>query len=125
MKSEVALITGATRGIGKAVARRFAREGHRLALVYRSNEDEAKKTESELKALGVDVLMLKADLCRAEACSSIVDATVERYGQIDVLVNNAGITADGAFALMKSDDYTSLVLSNSCAPFRDSRRTGS
>jgi len=113
---KVVLITGATRGIGKAITKKFASEGYRLVLVYRSNIVEAQKTESELKQFDSEILMLQADLSCSEDCLSVVNRAIEYFGQIDVLVNNAGITSDGAFALMKPKEYSSVISSNSCAP---------
>lgn len=113
---KVALITGATRGIGRAIATRFGQEGCRLALVYRSNHVEAEKTKAELLAEGVEVALFAADLGEAEACQRVIGAVLDRFGAIDVLVNNAGGAYDGAFAAMKPEEYLPLVSANLMAP---------
>jgi len=87
---KVVLVTGASRGIGRAVALAFAREGARLVLAARSAERLA-QVEHEIRALGADVLSVPTDVTSAEAVAALVDATVDRFGGIDVLVNNAGI----------------------------------
>lgn len=115
-QGRVALITGATRGIGRAIAQKYAEEGCRLALVYRSNQAAAEATRGELEAIGAEVLMLQADLVDIEACTRVVQATQERFGGIDVLVNNAGGAYDGAFAAMQPGEYTPLVACNLVAP---------
>ncbi|MCF6267944.1 MAG: SDR family oxidoreductase [Desulfuromusa sp.] len=115
-RSRIALITGATRGIGRAIAEHFAKEDCRLALAYRSNRKEADETERVLKDRGVEVLMIQADLTDHVACREVVDRTVNHFGQLDILVNNAGTTYDGAFAVMKPEEYVPLIRGNCCAP---------
>ena len=112
---KVALVTGATRGIGRAIARRFAAEGCRLVLVYRSNQAAADETRAELEQV-TDVMMLQADLADGAACARVIAATKERFGGLDVLVNNAGGAYDGAFAAMRPAEYDPLVACNLVAP---------
>ncbi len=114
--SKVVLITGATRGIGRAIAERFLKEGCRLVLVYRSNKMEAAETEKILKKLDADALILQSDLTDSVACRYVVDRTVNHFGQLDILVNNAGTTYDGAFVVMRSEEYELLIRGNICAP---------
>lgn len=111
----VALITGATRGIGRAIARKYADEGCRLVLVYRSNTAAAEETRNELEAQ-TEVLLIQADLVDAEACEAVVAQAKAHFGGIDVLVNNAGGAYDGAFAAMNPEEYSGLVACNLVAP---------
>lgn len=113
---KIALITGATRGIGRAIATKFAAENCRLVLVYRSNQAAADETRTTLEAQGAEVLMLQADLSDPEATARVLGATVERFGGLDVLVNNAGGAYDGAFAAMKPEEYANLMACNLVAP---------
>jgi NAD(P)-dependent dehydrogenase (short-subunit alcohol dehydrogenase family) len=101
-RDQVVLVTGASRGIGRAVARSFARDGARLVLAARSTDGLA-GTEDEVRALGADALAVPTDVTSSESVAAMVDAAVARFGRIDVLVNNAGIgrvgpTDDPAFA---------------------------
>ncbi|GAA0327961.1 3-ketoacyl-ACP reductase [Bacillus carboniphilus] len=90
LKDKVAIITGATRGIGKAIAFRLAKEGMKLSLV--GSSDEIRKTAEELKAKGYsDVVASQADVTKEADVTRFVQETLEAYGQIDLLVNNAGI----------------------------------
>ena len=114
--TEVVLITGATRGIGSAVTRRFAREGRRLALVYRSDAAAALQLADTLADEGVEAELIRADLGETRACHIVIDRVVSRFGSLDVLVNNAGATHDGAFASMRADEYGGLIRANLAAP---------
>lgn len=113
---KIALITGATRGIGRAIATKFADENCRLVLVYRSNQAAADETQKALEAQGAEVLMLQADLSDPAATARVLGATADRFGGLDVLVNNAGGAYDGAFAAMKPQEYSDLVSCNLVAP---------
>ncbi len=88
--NKVVLVTGASRGIGRAVGLAFAREGARLVLAARSVE-ALTQVENDVRALGADVLSVPTDVTSPEAVSALVDAALARFGRIDVLVNNAGI----------------------------------
>ena len=114
--ANIVLITGATRGIGRAITERFAREGCRLALVYRADEAAAREVRDRLAGAHVEVEMIRADLCDLRVCRTVVDTVVGRYGGLDVLVNNAGGTYDGAFAAMPPESYAGLVRGNLSAP---------
>ena len=112
----IVLITGATRGIGRAITQRFAREGCRLALVYRTDEAAAREVRERLADGHVEAEMIRVDLGDPRACRNVVDRVVERFGGLDVLINNAGGTRDGAFAAMSPDRYADLVRGNLSAP---------
>ena len=114
--SSIVLITGATRGIGRAITQRFAREGCRLALVYRADEAAAREVRDRLAAARVEAEMIRADLGDPRACGTVVERVVERYGGLDVLINNAGGTREGAFVAMSPARYADLVRGNLSAP---------
>ena len=112
----VALITGAARGIGRAIAERFAREGCRLALVYRADSPESRALLAQLRRSGVEAEAIRAELGEAPGCRRVIERVVARYGRLDLLINNAGGTRDGAFATMPPEDCAALVRVNLCAP---------
>ena len=114
--ASIVLITGATRGIGRAITQRFAREGCRLALVYRADEAAALEVRKLLAANRVEVEMIRADLADLRECRTVVDRVVDRYGGLDVLINNAGGTCDGAFAAMPPERFAAVVRGNLSAP---------
>ncbi|MFS8098650.1 SDR family NAD(P)-dependent oxidoreductase [Lentzea alba] len=95
--NEVVLVTGASKGIGRAVALAFAQRGARLVLAARS-QDRLAQVADEVEALGAEVLQVPADVTDPEAVAALVDAAASRFGRIDVLVNNAGIGKVGAVA---------------------------
>ena len=105
---KVVLITGASRGLGLALARRFAEKGARLAITARSGDDLERAAE-ELRGrgeqAGTDVLAAPADVGEAEAARSVVEQAVERFGRLDVLVNNAGVIQVGPLAHMRRADF--------------------
>ena len=113
---QVVLITGATRGIGRAIANRFARAGCRLVLVYRSDGDCARAVADTMGRMGVEAETIRADLDDTNACRTVIERTVARYGGLDVLINNAGGTHDGAFAAMAPASYAGVVRTNLSAP---------
>ena len=114
--TNIVLVTGATRGIGRAITERFAREGCRLALVYRADGAAAREVRDQLADAGVEAEMIRADLSDLRVCRTIIDRVVARYGGLDILVNNAGGTYDGAFAAMPSERYVGLIRGNLAAP---------
>ena len=115
-RPRIVLITGATRGIGRAITQRFAREGCRLALVYRVDGAAAAEVREQLSEAGIEVEMIRADLGDLRVCRTVVDRVVARFGGLDVLINNAGGTYDGAFAAMPPQRYVDLVRGNLSAP---------
>ena len=114
--ANIVLITGATRGIGRAITRRFARAGCRLALVYRADETAAREVRDLLSDAHVETEMIRADLGDLRACRTVIARVVARYGGLDVLINNAGGTYDGAFAAMPPASYAGLIRGNLSAP---------
>ena len=106
---KVALVTGATRGIGKQIALCLAKEGYDIALNYRSENEELTNTKNELEKLGIKVLPVQGDVSNYEDCERFVKEIIENFGQIDVLVNNAGITKDMLLMRMKKEDFEQVI----------------
>ena len=104
-----ALITGATRGIGKQIAITLAKQGYNIALNYRKVNGELENTKKEIEKIGVQILAVKGDVANFEDCKNFVKQVIERFGQIDVLVNNAGITKDMLLMRMKKEDFESVI----------------
>lgn len=94
LQSKVALITGSSRGIGRAIALRFAKEGAKIIINYKNSEAKAKKLVEEIKTLGSDALAIKCNVSRENEVTSMVEKTIKTFGKIDILVNNAGIVYD-------------------------------
>jgi len=103
LKGKVAVVTGGTEGIGRATALRFAREGARVAICARRQEP-LDKTAAEIRKAGAEVLAVSADMSQAADIERFIKAVIERFGRIDVLVNNAGTSARGKF--LEVDDKT-------------------
>ena len=108
----VALVTGASRGIGRAVAARLAEEGAFVFINYFSNDDQAKATLEAIRAAGGKGECARFDITDTESSAEAVKAIVKAHGRIDILVNNAGIREDRLFALMKPEVWTKVVDTN-------------
>lgn len=106
---KVALVTGATRGIGKQIAITLAKEGYDIALNYRTDNDELKNTINEIEGYCVKVLPVQGDVSNYDDCERFVKEIIDEFGQIDVLVNNAGITKDMLLMRMKKEDFEQVI----------------
>ncbi|AGF54941.1 MULTISPECIES: 3-oxoacyl-[acyl-carrier-protein] reductase [Clostridium] len=109
LKGKCAIITGASRGIGKAVALKLASLGANIVINYRSNEKEALEVEKEIQNMGVDTLCVKGDISKAEEVEHLITCAKEKFGTIDIMVNNAGITKDTLILRMKEEDFDSVI----------------
>ena len=109
---KVALITGASRGIGKACALELAKAGYDVVINYVGNEEAANQTVSELKKLGVDAYAAKFDVTDKDAVEAGVAEVLAKKGRIDVLLNNAGITRDGLFLRMPAENWEAVINTN-------------
>lgn len=114
---KVALITGASRGIGKACAIELAKAGYDIAVNYAGNVEAANKTVEELKALGVDAQAFKFDVSNQEEAAKGVEEVLAKFARIDVLVNNAGITRDGLFMRMSAENWDAVINTNLSSAF--------
>ncbi len=112
MEKKTALVTGASRGIGKACAIELAKAGYDVAVSYAGNEEAANKTVAELKDLGVNAKAYKFDVSDKDACAKAVEEVLSDFGKLDVLVNNAGITRDGLFMRMSADNWEAVINTN-------------
>ena len=109
---KVALVTGGSRGIGKACAIELAKAGYDVAISYAGNDEAANKTIEELQALNVKAKSYKFDVSDKEACAKAIEEIIAEFGRLDVLVNNAGITRDGLFMRMNADNWEAVINTN-------------
>ena len=109
---KTAIITGATRGIGKAIAETFAANGANVAFTYASSEEKAKAIEADLIGMGVKAKAYKSDAANMDAAQDLVKEVLKEFGAIDILVNNAGITKDGLLMRMSEQDWDSVMDTN-------------
>ena len=109
LKGKCAVITGASRGIGKCIATKFAKEGANVVINYRNNEEEALKVKKELEDLGSQVLVVKADVSELEQAENLIKEAKKEFGRVDILVNNAGITKDNLIIRMKEEDFDRVI----------------
>lgn len=112
LKQQVALITGASRGIGRAIALKFAKEGADLALVYASSDAAAEAVAQECRALGVRAEIYRCDVSNFAACKETVAKVKADFSKVDILVNNAGITRDGLIATMQEEAFDAVLDTN-------------
>lgn len=112
-----ALVTGAGRGIGRAVASQLARDGFNMALHYRRSQGEIQQLQQDLESEGVRVELFQADLSQQGQCEQLFAQVKERLEGLDVLVNNAGTTNDGLVMRMKNDQWQGVIDANLTAPF--------
>ncbi len=112
LSGKCALVTGASRGIGRAIAVALAKAGADVAINYAGNEAAAKQTEEICAAYGVNTLVFKADVANAEECKAMIDCVKEHFGKIDILVNNAGITKDKLMIGMTEADFMDVINTN-------------
>ena len=112
LDGKVAIITGASRGIGKGIATLFAQQGAHVAFTYASSEEKARALEQELSAFGTKIKGFKSDAADFEAAQSLVDAVVAEFGTVDVLVNNAGITRDTLLMRMSEEQWDEVIRVN-------------
>lgn len=109
LKGKCAVVTGAAKGIGKAIALKLASSGVNIVLNYRSSEDKAIETEKEILSLGVEVLRIKGDISKPNDVENLIDCAKNKFGKIDIMVNNAGITKDTLLLRMKEEDFDSVI----------------
>ena len=134
LNGKVALVTGATRGIGRAIALKFAAEGADVAFTYRSQHEAAQTLVAELEGLGVRAAGFASDAASFENAHEVVSQVHSTFGRIDILVNNAGITRDGLMMRMSEEQWDAVIDTNlksafnfihACTPIMARQRGGS
>ncbi len=109
MSNKTAIVTGGTRGIGKAIVLELAKSGCNVAFNYSKSDDLANELVKEIEGLGVKAIAKKADVSDFENAKDMIKEVKDEFGQIDILVNNAGITRDKLLAMMKEDDWDDVI----------------
>ena len=112
LKGKVAIVTGASRGIGRHIALQLAQRGADVAINYRSRQSEADEVVKEIEANGVRSLAIQADLSQMPAARSLIRQVHDQWGRIDILVNNAGITKDKSMKKLTDDDWNDVLDTN-------------
>ena len=112
LEGKIAVVTGGSRGIGRAVCLELARQGAAVVFSYAGNTAAARETEAACAALGRPARGVRADVTDAAAGKALLDGVVKEFGRIDILVNNAGITRDGLLMMMKEDDFDAVINAN-------------
>ncbi|WP_291569951.1 3-oxoacyl-[acyl-carrier-protein] reductase [Clostridium sp. UBA4548] len=121
LKGKNAIITGASRGIGRAIALAFAQNGANVVINYRGNEELADNLVKEIEAYGVRAIKVKGDISNFKDAENLINTTIEELSSVDILVNNAGITKDGLFMRMKEEDFDSVINTNLKGTFNTSK----
>ncbi len=112
LNGKTALVTGASRGIGRAIALRLAEDGANVAVIYAGSADKAEAVVNEITALGVNAKAYRCNVADSTAVNETVKAVTNDLGKIDILVNNAGITRDGLMLRMKDEDFDAVLNTN-------------
>jgi 3-oxoacyl-[acyl-carrier protein] reductase len=124
LQDQVALVTGASRGIGRAIAFALAQEGAKVVVNYSSSSAAAESVVAEIQQQGGEALALQADVSQTEQVDHLVEKTQEKWGKIDILVNNAGITKDNLLIRMKLEDWQAVLALNLTGVFLCTRAVG-
>ena len=112
LEGNIALVTGGSRGIGRAVCAELARQGASVAINYAGNSAAAEETAALCRQLGVEAEIVQADISSPAACEELIQCVKARFGRVDVLVNNAGITRDGLLMTAKEEDFVKTLDTN-------------
>jgi 3-oxoacyl-[acyl-carrier protein] reductase len=112
LSGKAAIVTGGSRGIGKAIALRLAAQGADICFSYRGNEAAAAATKLEIEALGRKCVAVQADVTQPDAAEELVKQALEAFGKVDILINNAGITRDDLIMRMKPEDWRDVLETN-------------
>ncbi len=116
-QAKVVLVTGSSRGLGRAVARWFGTLGYRVAVHYGGSQEAAQAVADEISAGGAEAAVFQADISQEDACVGLIKAVQEHFGSLDILVNNAGITRDGLALRLKSSDWHTVMDTNLTSAF--------
>ena len=128
-----AIITGGSRGIGKEIAKKFAKENYNLVINYVSEKTNTEELKKEFEALGAEVLFIKTNVTSYEECEKMAKDAINKFGKIDVLVNNAGVTKDSLLLRMKEEDFDTVInvnlkgtfnVTKACIPYMMKKKSG-
>ncbi|MCZ2257059.1 3-oxoacyl-[acyl-carrier-protein] reductase [Sporosarcina sp. G11-34] len=108
-EGKAAIVTGASRGIGREIALQLAKEGAKVAVNYSGSKDKADEVVQLIKDAGGEAFAIQADVSNSDSVKNLVEKTIETYGSIDILVNNAGITKDNLLVRMKEDEWDDVI----------------
>ena len=109
---KVAIVTGASRGIGRKIAETLAEKGYEVIANYNKSENLAQNLKEELKQKGINIDIFKADVSKREEVTKLVNYAIEKYGKIDILINNAGISEEKLFVDVKDEDWDKMIQNN-------------
>ncbi|MBN6205953.1 3-oxoacyl-[acyl-carrier-protein] reductase [Ralstonia pickettii] len=112
LKGKIALVTGASRGIGRTIALELARRGANVAVNYAGSEAKAEAVVEELKELGVEAFKIQADVSSETSVKEMVKEVINQFGSLDILVNNAGVTRDNLLMRMKEEEFDAVIQTN-------------
>ncbi len=112
LRGKIAVVTGASRGIGRAIALRFAKEGATVIVNYNGSEEKAQETLREIEESGGKAAIFKCDVSDFEQCKEFIRTVIRDYGALDILVNNAGVTKDGLIMGMSEEDFDRVIDTN-------------
>ncbi|WPX09852.1 3-oxoacyl-[acyl-carrier-protein] reductase [Anaerocellum danielii] len=112
LKGKVALITGASRGIGRAIALKFAQNGANIVINFASSQSQAENLKEEIEKIGTKAMIIKCDVSNADEVSQMFSQVEKDFGRLDILVNNAGITKDGLILRMSEEDFDRVIAIN-------------
>jgi 3-oxoacyl-[acyl-carrier protein] reductase len=121
LNEKVAIVTGASRGIGRAIAETLAAEGAKVVVNYHSNAEAAEEVAGQITAAGGQAVAFKADVGNFEEAQALVKTALDTYGQVDILVNNAGTTRDTLLMMMKEEDWDVVINTNLKSMFNCSK----
>ena len=109
---KTAVVTGGSRGLGRAICLELARGGANVMLCYAGNEAAANETVAACESLGAKAAAVRCDVSKEDEVKALMDAALKTFGRIEILVNNAGITRDGLLMMMKPEDFDAVIAAN-------------
>ncbi|KGR80389.1 3-oxoacyl-[acyl-carrier-protein] reductase [Ureibacillus manganicus] len=112
LDGKVAVVTGASRGIGRAIALSLAKEGAKVVVNYSGSEQKAQQVVDEINSMGTQAIAIQANISEVESVTNLMDSAIKQFGSIDILVNNAGITRDNLIMRMKEDEWDDVINTN-------------
>ena len=112
LTGKVAVVTGASRGIGRAIALRLAQEGAAVVINYNGSKERAQEVKTEIESAGGTAQIMQCDVADAASCDEMFQTIIKEFGRIDILVNNAGITRDGLLMKMAEEDFDAVIDTN-------------